>query len=251
MSKIWARSFDTDRNTQLKMQGKNPYDLEKRGPGMIENWMKRDNLVVIKAVDVETGTIAGWCCWGFRGFDKDELPIIEEDKSEDDQTSAEESDAQISAASASQEDEEEEDPNDPANRLNAFTGGHMSTFMKNIMPEGTKCMYIVTLTVSPSHHNLGVGSALLSVGTEWADKVGQCFAWVHASDNKGAVRVYEKAGFVEIDRLVVNLDEYDPMEKGVPKELSLGLEGLPETDSSEGKQRWGEYTFRYMKRMPR
>jgi ribosomal protein S18 acetylase RimI-like enzyme len=121
---------------------------------------------------------------------------------------------------------------DPIARLEAHTNASMKEWMEILMPPGTKCMYICTLTVSPKYQGRGVGSALLKHGTGIADRFG-IFAWVHSSDDESAWKLYEKFSFQTQGALDVDLDEYAPAPP-------------PEGDSA-----WGRYVFRYMKRLPR
>lgn len=60
----------------MKNQGKVPYDMEKLGKSVIPQWLDSETRVLIKAVDDETGESVGWLCLGFRGFEKDEMPVL-------------------------------------------------------------------------------------------------------------------------------------------------------------------------------
>lgn len=119
---------------------------------------------------------------------------------------------------------------DPIKRLESMTSADLKHWMDKLMPEGTKCMFVVSLCVAPKWQSQGVGSALLRWGTERADAAG-VFIWVHSS--AGAWPMYAKHGFETVGTLDVDLDEYAP---------------APAPDQ-EGK--WGHYEFRYMKRLPR
>jgi GNAT superfamily N-acetyltransferase len=108
----------------------------------------------------------------------------------------------------------------------------MKRWMDTQMPPGTKCMYLVSLSVDPDFQSCGVGSTLLRWGTEMADKAG-VFMWVHSSE--AAWNTYEKHGFKVAETLDVNLDDWAP---------------APPPDEGEGAL-WGHYVFRYMKRFPK
>jgi len=98
-----------------------------------------------------------------------------------------------------------EQPDDPIGRLEALTDADMHDFMAQIMPEGTRCSYIMSIVISPRHQGRGVGTALIQHGTRRADE--ECvFAWVHASEVGAGM--FEKQGFEEVRRLAVDLDEF-------------------------------------------
>ncbi|KAK8068893.1 hypothetical protein PG994_005509 [Apiospora phragmitis] len=45
-----------------------------------------------------------------------------------------------------------------------MTSDHLAAFQKKIMPEGTRCMYIIAAAVDPASQGLGVGSQLVRWG---------------------------------------------------------------------------------------
>jgi predicted N-acetyltransferase YhbS len=102
--------------------------------------------------------------------------------------------------------------------------------MAKLMPDGTKCMFICTLSVDPEYASHGVGSALMEWGTRIADE-DKIFCWVHASD--GSHMFYGKHGFETVGELTVDPDEF-------------ATQPAPDDGGT-----WGQYTFRYMKRLPR
>ena len=128
-----------------------------------------------------------------------------------------------------------EESDDPTKRLENLTGEDVNRWMKELMPPGTKCMFVVSLTVAPEWQGQGIGSAFLKWGAENADKAG-VFCWVHSSE--AAWTTYAKAGFKVVGALDVDLDEY-----------AIGPPPRKELEVSKGK--WGHYVFRYMKRLPR
>jgi len=133
---------------------------------------------------------------------------------------------------------EAERQDDPIARLEALTDADMDDFMSSIMPAGTRCLYIMSIVVSPAHQGRGVGTALIQHGTRRADQEG-VFAWVHASE--AGAGMFERQGFEEVRRLRVDLDEY------------CGGRRVPEGVDKQGDKEtgWGDYTFRYMVRKPR
>jgi len=143
---------------------------------------------------------------------------------------------------ASEEAEASVEPphqDDPIARLEALTDADMDDFMSSIMPAGTRCLYIMSIVVSPTHQGRGVGTALIQHGTRRADREG-VFAWVHASE--AGAGMFERQGFEEVRRLRVDLDKY------------CGGRGVEEVKGLERKGEegtgWGEYVFRYMVRKP-
>ncbi|UKZ66980.1 uncharacterized protein TrAtP1_008144 [Trichoderma atroviride] len=159
-------------------------------------------------------------CWK-AGFSPPEKPTTAStQKSEKDQSEKDE------PASTEQGAPEPED--DPIKRLETLTSGDLDAWQKEVMPEGTKCLIVVGLSVSPKFQRRGIGSALLRWGTSICDQKG-VFAWVHSSEP--AWRAYEKAGFQVIRSLDVDLDEYAPCS--------------PPNEGPDAK--WGHYVFRYMK----
>ncbi|KAI8799467.1 hypothetical protein BJ742DRAFT_134519 [Cladochytrium replicatum] len=228
MARIWASSFETDRHTVMKNAGKKPYDMEAMGISVIPSWIASDEKIVVKAVESATGRTVGWCCWGFRGFKPANVELLSTER---------EKNAMDATASVGDDTMEEPqgdslDP-DPIRRLEAMTDADMQRWMKKLMPPGTKCMYIVTLTVVKEFWSRSVGSALLRYGTDIADRVG-VFCWVHSSDS--AWKVYAKSGFEVVGELDVDLDAYAP--------------GPPPAMDGSGESLWGHYVFRYMKRLP-
>jgi hypothetical protein len=223
LTEIFSASFKKDTNTQLKLVGKDPNSQADGMAGGIRQWLcYPDRISVLKAVDNSTGTIMGWTGWGCRGYEASPAqPTPETVKEERPQV----------------QDTEENKPKtieDPVERLEALTNADMTRWMAKIMPPGTKCRYLHSCVVHPSYQSRGVGLALIRWGTEKADKDG-VFCWVHSSD--GGQFAFQKAGFEEIERLEVDLDEFAT----APRK---GVEGM-----EDGK--WGKYVFRYMVRQPR
>lgn len=101
---------------------------------------------------------------------------------------------------------------------------------EKLMPPNTKCIFITTLSVSPTHQNRGISSALLKWGTSIADAT-NVFIWVHSSE--GAWGMYTKSGFEVVGMLEVDLDEYAP------------------SPPEDGTDKWGHYVWRYMKYLPK
>src|SRR4051812_41585280 len=86
-----------------------------------------------------------------------------------------------------------------------MTDENMKEWMKKLVLDSTRYVFVVSLAVSPKHQRQGVRLALLKWGTEIANERG-VFIWVHSS--AAAVSAYAKSGFKLIGSLDVELDEY-------------------------------------------
>lgn len=120
-------------------------------------------------------------------------------------------------------------------RLEEHTNSHFSDFQNRVMPNGVRCMYIMSLSVHPEHQGRGVGSALMKLGTGRADKEG-VFCWVHSSED--GAEFYRKCGFEIDDTLDIDLDYWAGQMD-------------PKLEPPAGDEKWGTYTFRYMIRQPK
>ncbi|CAL5872742.1 uncharacterized protein PFLUO_LOCUS7009 [Penicillium psychrofluorescens] len=238
LAKISSDSFLEDRHTQMKSQGENPYDLEQSMAAYLPRQIASPTSVLLKAVDESTGEIVGWISWGFRGFSPAEIAGPDPDATAlisnevESQKPAEEE----KRVQASQEQQAKSEPgpvdDSPIKQLERITDADLRRWMDKVMPEGTRCMFVVSLCVSPKWQGKGVGASLLHWGTRKADAAG-VFIWVHSSE--GAWRMYQKHGFETLETLDVDLDQYAPS-------LLLNNQGRTE--------KWGHYVFRYMKRSP-
>ncbi|KAJ5195945.1 Acyl-CoA N-acyltransferase [Penicillium cf. viridicatum] len=231
LGKISSDSFLNDRHTQMKGLGKDPYDLEKSMTAYLSQQAVSPRTVLLKAVDNETGDIAGWVLWGFRGFAVEETAEIRDAVPHAATQFTSTTPAQTTGKTAPKDQAKKADidDNDPITQLEKMTDADMKAWMTKLMPDGTKCMYVSSLCVATKWQSKGVGSALLQWGTKTADVAG-VFIWVHSSAN--AWEMYAKYGFKIIGTLDVDLDQYAP---------------APAPDN-DGK--WGHYVFRYMKREP-
>jgi N-acetylglutamate synthase-like GNAT family acetyltransferase len=184
----------------------------------------------------------GYVCWGFRGFSRETVLtldgrglVAEDVESTKISVPVPQTDTTTKSKttdSAKDEPAEQETTmeDDKVNRLEAITDADMRSWMAKLMPDGTKCMFICTLSVDPICASKGVGSALMEWGTKIADE-DKIFCWVHASD--GSHNFYGKHGFEKVGELTVDLDEF-------------ATEPAP-----DNRGKWGQYTFRYMKRHPK
>ncbi|KAK9489532.1 hypothetical protein V1508DRAFT_427768 [Lipomyces doorenjongii] len=241
LAKISADAFTTDRHTRIKTLGQDPNSHSNMMNDVLSSWLKvPGRCSILKATDNTTGNIVGWICWGFHGYKKQGAPVSEEKKAngrgedskqESEKSKAEESshDSRDGHGQSQPKVDSEHSGQTPIQRLESITNQDMTRWQKILMPDGTKCMIIVAIAVSPAYQSHGVGSALIRWGTEKADADG-VFCWVHASE--AGHKVFAKEGFMEVGRLEVDLDEFAPAP----------------CEDEDGNGEWGRYTFRYMRR---
>ncbi|KAK8018768.1 Acyl-CoA N-acyltransferase [Apiospora marii] len=251
LAAISARAFARDANTQMKAQGQRPGAFEEGMAAGLRMWvgLPPSRCVVLKAVDRRGGGILGWVCWGVRGVEVDLPPSNDSDESTarfDEGSTAGGSDPTSGEVKASPQDDGQGPVPGPeaAARIEQFekmTSDHLAAFQKKIMPDGTRAMYIISAAVDPRAQGLGVGTRLVGWGLEQADRDRPgVLCWVHASE--AGHRLFEGQGFAEVERLMVDLDEWAVGRKP----LAVG-----EGEDEGGEAGWGEYTFRYMVRTPR
>ncbi|KAK9320028.1 hypothetical protein V1517DRAFT_330617 [Lipomyces orientalis] len=232
LAKISDDAFRADRHTRVKALNQTDY-LESMMCGVLTSWVQQPNRYsVIKATDDYTNEIIGWVCWATRRGDGQPPHTAPQPDGDNGKTEQSPQDS-IKGSSAESEVAVKERSEDPLQVLESITNADMARWQKIFMPTPTtKCMYIVAITVSPAHQSHGVGSALIQWGTKKADADG-LFCWVHASE--AGHTSFAKKGFEEVGKLTVDLDEYAPR---------------PRNDG-DGDPKWGLYTFRYMKRLPK
>ncbi len=267
IAKISADSFANDRHTLMKAHhaNKNPYNHEEASFEPLTHYLAHpEKFQLLKAVDDTTGEILGSVIWGFSGYARENVPTlngrgIASSRENEAPERASVDDAPVEGAGALQEedafsraqepspqsrppqreDKADDEAEDSIACLQALTSASMSHWQSILMPPGTKCMFIVGLTVSPAYHGKGVGSALLRWGTSHAD-ADNVFCWV--SSSASAWTFYAREGFEVIGDLDVDLDDYTPQP---PDEVQGGEIG------SDRERKWGRYIWRYMKRLPR
>ncbi|MCJ1224853.1 hypothetical protein MMC12_001499 [Toensbergia leucococca] len=237
LADIFSAAFATDRHTQLKSLGKDPnYQANMMSKGL-SYWLQVPaRCTLLKATDNFGGKIVGWACWGFHGYEKKQATSVPEEKDVGAEAGMHENQKSKAEEASESHDAHANQGNllpevDNIQRLESITNLDMKRWEKILMPEGTKCMILVAIAVSPTYQSLGVGSTLIKWGTQKADIDG-VFCWVHASE--AGHKMFAKQGFNEVGNLVVDLDEF----ASLPREEMGGIIG------------WGHYTFRYMKRLP-
>jgi hypothetical protein len=239
VGRIGKAAFLEDRHTMMKT-GDN-YDHEQAAQEPFIHWLSvPERVQCIKAVD-DSGKMLGYVCWGFRGYSRETIPTLNgrglnaEDielkriPSPVLQTDATSEDEVVQHAKDEPAEQGSNIEDDQIKRLESITDADMTSWMAKLMPDGTKCMFICTLSVDPAYASQGIGSALMEWGTRIADE-NRIFCWVHASD--GSHMFYVKHGFEKVGELTVDLD---------------GFATRPAPDNGG---LWGRYTFRYMKRLP-
>ncbi|ATY63811.1 Acyl-N-acyltransferase [Cordyceps militaris] len=242
-AKLSGQAFKSDRQTQMKALAETePFDMEKYTLESMPSHLTSRTCHVLKAVDEATGDLMGVCNWAIKGFVPKRMPFFEdrlaeaaEAKQPQDEPKTDkepEPKEELKQEEVAQPAEEADEATDPIKRLVALTDADMQAWMTEVMPAGTRCLFIVGLTVAPAYQGRGVGAALLRWGTDICDDNG-AFAWVHASDS--AWGMYQKSGFEVIRSLDVDLDAYAPCR--------------PPGEGEDAT--WGHYVFRYMKYFPK
>lgn len=236
MAEMCGLAFEDDRHTMLKAaHPTKPYNHAAGMGGAFEYWTSRPagSLELTKAVDDATGEILGFVCWGM-SLDK---PNTDSAKSEESIATerghgAAEANVEKPKLVVSADDILKPDSSlDPLEQLEEFTSSHLAAFQGRF--KGTRCMYVITITVHPKYQGRGVGPALIKQGTDRADSEGvPC--WVHSSE--AGVHTYQKCGFEEDNALEIDLDSW-------AKKMDIKAPG--------GENKWGTYTFKYMVRQPK
>ena len=177
--------------------------------------------------------VAGWACWGFRGFQEQEAcpPSIPEPEPEPEPEHRPSDKDKERVEKTKQEVPEPHHLLPEIQQLARLTDRAMSHYSALLAPfPTTKYLILVAIAVLPSYQGLGIGSSLIAYGTSVADERG-VFTWVSSSD--AGYKAFEKQGFKEIGRLELDLDDF--AEDGVRNEMT-----------KDGK--WGRYVWRWMKR---
>ena len=228
-ARVAGLAFENDRHTQLKARSPtNPYNHEEGMEIALHHWLSRPHGVVemTAAIDDTTKHILGWVVWGYWGF---ESAAAEQQREPELRNLSDEKLHEPAPVTKAEPVEDSQDELE-MDRLEDITDRDMATWMKRLMPPGTKCMFICSIVVHPQYQGRGVGGALLHKGTARADDKG-VFCWVHASEAGSGL--FAKHGFKEVGKLELDLDRWN-------------AENLPAPEGDGG--RWGSYTFRYMRR---
>lgn len=75
MAKISANAFSDDQNTIVKNLGQVPYDMEVISRENLPKYIDSEKCIMVKAIDAKTSELLGYAAWGFRGFEKDDIPV--------------------------------------------------------------------------------------------------------------------------------------------------------------------------------
>ncbi|KAI1317113.1 hypothetical protein EDD11_009000 [Mortierella claussenii] len=174
------------------------------------NNKKVDIIVAREGLD-GSGKVLGSISWVRTGYPQDEPPKTESDGKDD----VKDKDAKSRLALASETTAlppapapvQPADPNTPLTivELGQTTNNAMTHFVDHLMPPGAQCRFICGLNVAPAYQSQGIGSALMKWGTDKADQEG-VYSWV--SSSMDGTPAYEKAGFREVGKLELKLDDY-------------------------------------------
>lgn len=126
--------------------------------------------------------------------------------------------------------------------LERTTSAAMNYYKSFLMPPGTTCWFIVSISVDPANQRKGVGTALMKWGLDKADAEGLS-SWVSSSHD--GVSAFEKRGFHEVGRLELCLDDWAG---GVTRPKSL-IENSDDTIVPETSA-WGSYVWTWLVRVP-
>ncbi|KAH8599123.1 hypothetical protein B0O99DRAFT_613068 [Bisporella sp. PMI_857] len=239
--KIQAAAFKPDQFSNLMILGRDEGVLEGLLKKSVDLWMLDPKAELFKAVDT-FGAIIGWSCWILKGEDTDqkhaygsssELKANTDQKSssEERQNNSRKGDEPKKQLMISEGKEpSQQDVKKPT--LAQVLGGLMFKDLVRNETEhmkGGKYLVLQALFTDPKCQGRGVGSKLVQQGVERAD-AGKLPCWIHASP--AGYGVYTLAGFQEVGKFDMDLDEYAPGRRGV-------------------NRGWGRYTFRYMVRQPK
>lgn len=232
LAAISHAAFLSDTHTRLKalLAGYNHGEGSKEG---LQSWISHPRCAIIKAVTSE-GEIVGSVCWNFKGFEWDGQMPSSTTEMKVNEGSKEERASITTLPPPPQIPVEETQGETKIQQLAQLSGGAMSHYSTLLTPPDSKCVILMGINVLPTHQSLGIGSRLIAFGTSIADSQG-VYSWVSSSD-KG-YRAFEKAGYREVGRLQLDLDDFAFDEEG---------KRVDDPESEDGK--WGEYVWRYMKR---
>lgn len=233
-AQISEDAFATDPHTIVKNLGAEPYSMYEIATSMFGGNLERKNLVLVKAVDDETGELVGQAGWIFRNVDADKVPWVGPN---DEKPPVKEEEAKP------EEKKEEPEVSEPKektsiDRLKEMEDEDMQHWQSQVIPTDKPVMIIYSVTVSVAHQSRGIGSALLKYGNDIADELGVSI-YVHSSHQ--AYEAYGKAGFEVTKVFDIDLDEWAPTP---PKDDDHVM-------GEKGSGKWGHYIIRYMRRDPK
>ncbi|KAI0108453.1 acyl-CoA N-acyltransferase [Daldinia grandis] len=237
-ARITSSAFSVDPHTTVKQLGQKPFDMYDISRSGFLDTLDRKTYIYVKAVDGETGEIVGHAGWAFRGLDPALVPWNGPGDAKPEGGERERRQTGDDESENKNEKEDAEGKESSIDRLHALEDADMRFWLSDLVPSDIPCVFVVGLTVSPSHQSRGVGSALMRYGNVIADDLGLSI-WVHSSHQ--AYEAYKKSGFETMRELKIDLDEYAP--RGP-------VEG-EEVMGEKGSGRWGRYIIRYMRRIPK
>jgi hypothetical protein len=141
----------------MKILGLKHYNHEAGMSDTLSHWVPNsEKYSARKAVSDATGEAIGWICWVSRGYQKEYDP---EQATTKDCGGKRSPLKDVTRGQVLKMEDHEQD--DPIERLEAMTDADIQRWMDMLMLKGTKCIYTLSLAVSPRYHSHGVGSALI------------------------------------------------------------------------------------------
>jgi GNAT superfamily N-acetyltransferase len=173
----------------------------------------RDTIRHIKVVDPETGTFLGYARWtlpekyskhddGSPAWQEGQVPDVDNEQRDEIEKKAEVAQAQWHPTEFVGEDDLDAILTTTKNAILAKKDyvGALTRVRKSLrMPELMRVTVLDYIAVHPSHQKKGVGLALIQNGVAKARSLG-LDVFVLACE--GGFKLYEKAGFKEVDRIV-------------------------------------------------
>ncbi|KAF9117628.1 hypothetical protein BGW39_001998 [Mortierella sp. 14UC] len=233
---ISGDSFLTDSHTLLKAVWKGK-DFHREGSrdyvGSLFSNPRIDMLVAREGVDGE-GKVLGSIIWVNRGYPVPGATPEEEVARITKRDSLPKTSSSVRLAPPPAPVQAPEGQPLTIKELEETTNQAMNHYVELLMPEGCQCRFVCGMSVAPAYQGQGIGSALLKWGTDLAD-ADQVYSWV--SSSMGGWPAYAKAGFVEVGRLELNLDDY--------------AQGIKWNQEDGSEKDWGTYYWPYMRRDPK
>ncbi|KAF9106042.1 hypothetical protein BGX27_009341 [Mortierella sp. AM989] len=241
IAEISGDAFKSDSHTLMKAvwRGENHHrDGTKVGMEGLFNNPRLDVIVARKGID-GSGEVLGSIIWARKGYPEDEVPRTDEHTTEIPVVPAPIT-TTITTLPPPPSPVPAPVPSSPLtiSELEQTTNNAMTHYVGYLMPPGAKCRFIYSMNVAPAYQSQGIGSALMKWGTDKADQE-VVFCWV--SSSMEGTPAYEKAGFVEVGKLELKLDDYA---QGVRRKVKSN-------DGVETEEEWGMYIWRWMKRTPK
>ncbi|KAH6662174.1 hypothetical protein B0J14DRAFT_662903 [Halenospora varia] len=224
---IYLAAEGPDLLYSLQLRSKSEKEIKDELIEQLEENFGHESLIIMKALDRESGEVAGLAIWQLRGYGV---------KSESENGGGSEDVMMLGGGGwmfSSTETGAKMKEKRKVTPIEKYLDTAFKSFLSSWLAP-TKCIYLALLMTHPSYQRRGIGTAMLGVGHEKADREGvPCFLIASPVGRP----LYETQGW-----------------KGVEGTLELDLREWVEGDG--GKRRvddrgWGVYRFYYMMRLPR